>query len=139
MNNSAYAFSVVLLLLVGCSSAPTGPKRYAIEGTVTLDGQPLATGDIVFAPTTDGATATSVDVEQGKFSATKERGLSVGTYRVEIMSNQLTGKKIPGAGPDGMVDEMKQIIPERYSTISELEAVVSAGGPSPFTFELSSK
>src|ERR1700722_19598141 len=34
-----------LLLIVGCAS---GPTMYTVEGTVSIDGQPIAAGDIIF-------------------------------------------------------------------------------------------
>jgi hypothetical protein len=127
---------LVLICITGCSGA-SGPKRFPIEGSVTLDGQPLETGSVTFVPQ-GGSTATSATIENGAFFADEKTGLPPGNYRVEIMSTRKTGRKIPGPGPDGQVDEVEQIIPARYNTQSELVAGVEDKETNRFEFELSS-
>ena len=38
---------------LGCGK-DGGPARYAVEGTVTFDGKPLAEGEIIFVPSPSG-------------------------------------------------------------------------------------
>ena len=69
---------------VGCGQVPVSGEW--IEGSVTVDKQPLAEGIITFVPlsgTTGGKiTATIVD---GKYRIDAAEGLEVGKFRVEIM------------------------------------------------------
>jgi len=67
--------AVVLLVLPGCSGS-------SAEGTVSLDGQPVDGGVILFAPSSDPqGKRVSADIVGGKYTA---RGLAPGSYRVEI-------------------------------------------------------
>ncbi len=48
--------------IVGCGDA--GPARQSISGIIKLDGKPLPTGTVTFAPL-DGATAATAEVRDG--------------------------------------------------------------------------
>ena len=131
--------------LVGCSEPS---DRRALEGTVTLDGQPLAAGGINFFPLsgTHGPTAGGKIVE-GRFYVAPEGGTMPGTFRVVITASRKTGKQIvdptaammdPQAESE-MVDDYEQYIPKRYNQQSELTAEVTTDGPNQFDFPLSSK
>ena len=64
-----------LLLLVGCG----GDRRQPLEGTVTLDGQPLGEGSISFVPLpgTAGPTA-GANIAAGRFSIAADQGTFTG-------------------------------------------------------------
>ena len=81
-----------LLSCWGCSRA-TG--RQALEGTVTLDGNPLAEGSIVFIPQAGTKSPTcGGNISQGRFSILPAGGASCGTFRVEITAARNTGRKV---------------------------------------------
>ena len=126
-----------LLLLAGCGGAG---GREGLEGTVTLDGQPLAEGSIRFHPIdgTEGPTAGG-KIENGEFSLLPQGGTFPGKYQVEITSTRKTGQQIPAALGDGMVDEYEQYLPARYNTQSELTAEVTESGANRFEFDLLSQ
>lgn len=76
---------VTAITLVGCDQPAEPFSRVAIDGTVSLDEQPLDSAVIRFIPT--GSTSgpkTSFEVRQGRFAASRENGPPVGTHRVEV-------------------------------------------------------
>ncbi len=124
-------------LLIGCGGE-SGPVRYHVTGTVTLDGEPLGQGTIFFVPQGDGMAGGSTEISNGAYEFRDDKGIAEGAYRVEILSKKKTGQKIDGPGPDGKVDEFVSIIPEKYNTASELTATIKAGD-NQLDFDLKSK
>src|SRR3954454_15409613 len=80
-------------LVAGCNNDPLG--RYAISGTVNVDGAPLASGHISFQPTDGQATSGGAVVRGGKYTVPREGGLVAGKYRVAINA------PAPGTGGQG--------------------------------------
>lgn len=111
-------------MLSGCGGADI--DRVGVSGTVTLDGQPLENGSILFLPKGEGPSA-GTQIENGRFAIAPSDGPSPGNYRVEIRSFRGTGQMIPDDDlPGQMVERRDQIIPARYNHASELEAAFSA-------------
>jgi len=128
---------ICLLLLAGCGSS--GDRR-ALEGTVTLDGVPLAEGYITFLPQPDtGGPTAGGKITQGHFSISTKGGTFVGTFRVEISATRKTGRKVMDAMLGRKVDEIVQYLPTRYNQQSKLTAQVQGDGPNRFEFTLSSE
>jgi hypothetical protein len=125
-----------LTVLGGCGK---DSLRQAIDGTVTLDGAPLAKGYISFRPEvgSPGPTA-GAEVVDGKYSISTEGGTFAGKFRVEITASRRSGKKIPDRFTGELVDEYAQYLPERYNTQSELTAEVKGEGENQFEFTLDS-
>lgn len=73
---------VLGLASVGCSQAPA-----TVSGDVTLDGQPLASGTVVFQPTGGGATAYGT-INDGEYTVMTgaDEGLAPGAYAVLVSS-----------------------------------------------------
>ncbi len=132
------------LLLVGlalpaCSTDPLG--RHAISGTVKVNGEPLATGNISFYPVEGQATSGGDRVTDGKFSVPKEMGLVPGKYRVQVNA------PVPGTG--GVPDETalpgdppappRELIPPEWNTSSTQTIDVRKQGPFDFDFDISTK
>ena len=125
---------VCLVLISGCGDS----RRQSVEGTVHLDGVPLDRGAITFFPLsgTDGPAAGS-NIDSGKFRVDAHKGTFAGTFRVEIAKYDI----IPGefmAGKDGPVPIQGNILPERYSTKSELTTEIKAGEKNQLHFDLES-
>jgi len=102
--------------LAGCSSEPA---QQAIAGTVELDGRPVKTGHIRFAPFDSRTSSAEVFIKDGKYTAK----LMTGSYKVEIYSPRAKGKpakRIPGPGADA--DEFDESIPARYNIKTVLKA-----------------
>jgi len=114
------------------------PSRLAINGEVTLDGQPLKTGAITFLPCKLGPTAAGA-INAGSFSVDRGKGLSPGNYTVEIHSIQPTGQQVKSPDEPGMqIEETRNLIPGRYNAQTTLKAEVKQGTDNHFRFELTS-
>jgi hypothetical protein len=129
---------VFLAGAVGCDSGD-GLNRQAISGMVTLDGQPLPDGAILFEPATnESGTEVGATIRQGAFAISRKDGPVPGPYRVRIYSSSMT-QAPPNDGqtertPRPMVDRL----PPRYNTKTELNAVIIAGRANRHRFNLSS-
>lgn len=133
----AMVVSSLLVLFIGCGGAPAGPKLYAVQGKVTVEGEPLPNATVTFQPES-GPIATGVTNASGEFTlktGTAE-GAVAGTHRVAVVAT--TGEKImENPTPDDLAamstsgkqetSQPKSLIPERYSKFetSQLTATVS--------------
>jgi hypothetical protein len=126
-------FVLALAAVIGCSSADTT----TVSGTVTLDGSPLKEGVVRFVPT-DGKTATSsAAIKDGKFSTVVPKG----EMRVEFSAPKVIGQKKMYDTPEApLVDEVVELLPERYNVKSEMKITVKGGGQTEsFTLESTPK
>jgi len=138
MSDVRHWFHLLLICLpVLLSACPlgSGPKTFPVNGKVTFHGTPLEAGVVTFHPLGAG-NPSSASIDGGNFRLTGDAGLPPGQYRVEIISNVKTGKKIPGIGPDGQADEIRQVIPDRYNRSSELSIEIPASDGHGFQFDL---
>ena len=117
-----------------------GDGRIAVEGSVTLDGNPLTDGSISLRPMmgTSGPTAGG-KITEGTFSIRPDKGVMAGPYRVEITASRKTGKQVMDTLLGTMVDEYIQYVPEQYNRESDLTADVTEDGPNQFEFNLTSE
>lgn len=72
------------LWLSGCGGGPKGPKRVAISGKVTREGQDVDRGNISFTPV-DGGPGASVDIANGVYKFDESNGPLVGKSKVTIL------------------------------------------------------
>jgi hypothetical protein len=127
--------ALALAVFTGCSD---GPQRMPVKGTVSLDGQPLATGSLLMTPLKKGPVA-GCDIKNGRFEMSGERGPGPGEYRVEITAYRPTGKKLYDSDFNASTETLEPIVPARYNAASELTATVSAETENEFKFDLKSK
>jgi hypothetical protein len=136
------------LAAAGCSGNPTDElPREAVGGKVTMDGQPLPAGTIVFKPEGNQAEAVASatgQIENGEFSIPRERGPVPGNYKVSIShTDQPEGrvkvdlKKKPAR--KGTPSGIKELIPAKYNDKTELKATIPKGGKRDLEFALQSK
>jgi len=130
--------TVLLAMFSGCSNS----NRAAVNGKVTLDGQPIEGGTISFIPTGDtvGSPAWS-KIEEGRYAILGHEGLAVGINRVEVRWSRKTGKKMPAIAPapaGAMMEITAEAVPVRYNTQSELKRDVQQG-ENTLDFKLDSK
>ena len=111
-----------LLLFVtslGCSSGNGEIERYAIDGTVTYEGQPVPYGTISLIPDADqgnsGPGSTGI-IEEGKFQIPANRGIVGGPYRATI-NGQKTRPEQVGEGPPNA-----EVLFEQYEVSIKLPA-----------------
>ena len=117
----------LLVVLLGCGK--NGVSRASIHGTVSVGGQPIEHGQIVFVPTGDNSGPTAgAAIKNGAYAITAQRGPKIGTNQVQISGKEKTGRKIPNyiqpGGPE--LDEIREVVPERYrgtGSILEYEVV----------------
>jgi len=129
-----------LWLLCGCGGDPLG--RYAISGSVKVDGAPLAKGNISFQPTDNQPTSSGSVVAAGKFSIPREGGLVAGKYRVVINAAVpgSAGKVIPAdAQPGDPPPPAKEMIPPDWNVASQHMIEIKREGPFVFPFEVATK
>jgi hypothetical protein len=128
----------------GCGG-DEGPPRVAVSGVVSLDGQPLPSGQIRFIPTgeTKGPAAAGT-IENGAYQLPQSEGPILGTHRVEIEATGFEGFAIDDETAFAENVERKKggmpknPVPEIYNRRSTLTATVSEDGSRTFDFPLSS-
>ncbi|WP_145111493.1 hypothetical protein [Botrimarina mediterranea] len=129
--------AALLSAIIGCGGSPVRQ----IQGVVTLDGQPLESGEIQFTPTAGsvGPTAGS-SISNGKYVVPAvEQGVRAGgEYRVSITSMAASGRMAPDPNsPTGQRELLENIVPDRYSTGSTLSiTVASSSSDNTFDFPL---
>lgn len=74
---------VAIAATMGCGQS--GPIRAPIQGKITVGGQPLAKGRILFTPVAPNqGPATSAVIAEGAYSIPQNEGPVVGKNRVEV-------------------------------------------------------
>jgi hypothetical protein len=133
------AFAILIgLPLLGCSGEPPykGDKRYAVQGTVTYNDEPVDNAMISFTgenPT--GQHMTGAPILGGKYSIEADKGPNAGKYQVQVRWSKPTGKKRKDTDTGEMIDEVKEVLPSKFNANSELRAEVGSGSNT-FDFEL---
>ncbi|MBN2296813.1 MAG: hypothetical protein JXM70_30590 [Pirellulales bacterium] len=128
--------TLTAVFLVGCG----GPGRQAIEGTVTLDGQPLQEGYVRLQPQPGTSSpAAGAPIEDGVFSIASERGIFAGKFFVEITAMRPSGRMLTDPETGQPYQEKVQVLSERYNKATELTVEVVEGESNTFVFELDSK
>ncbi len=97
-----FTFLCSAMVLLGCG--PGGPPQYHVSGTVTYGGQPVPTGQVLFAPDTskgNSGPATAVRIQDGKYDTRGANRGTVGGPHVVTISG-FDGKPDPNAElPEG--------------------------------------
>jgi len=131
--------ALALALLAGCGA---DGDRGSVSGTIALDGKPLESGSINFAPA-EGTQSPSAGaaIEGGKYEIPRDKGPMAGAFTVTIRAPRKTGKKVPAGSPfppGTMVDETVEAVPAKFNVKSELRREVKAGSNT-LNFELTSR
>lgn len=128
--------AVLAVGMIGCGQE--GPPRTVITGTVTYNGEPVETGDIVFTPLadTEGASS-SAPIVDGQYRTDPRFAVTAGTYNVAIHGyHQKEQTKAEGDAaahqPEGIPDPLgirsrEHYIPEKYNTQTELQPLIVSG------------
>jgi hypothetical protein len=125
-----------LSLVLGCGSTD-GLNRQAMSGRVTVDGQPLTSGAILFEPETEqSGTVVGATIRQGAFVISRYQGAVPGTYRVRVYASSRTQAPLAKGQTERTPRPMVERLPARYNTHSELHAAVRARRHNQYTFDL---
>jgi hypothetical protein len=132
---------LVSVLLVACF-AGCGGAPATVEGTVTLDGQPLAGADVTFQPTFEGGLpAYGLTDGSGHYvlnMSMNESGAMAGEHEVRISMAPTAGMDEMDGGGDEAAGERPATLPEKYNLESELKETVKPG-PNTIDFALESE
>ncbi len=125
------------LSVAGCGSGlPAPPPLAAVEGTVTLDKQPLPGAIVLFEPE-NGRNSIGMTDDQGvyrlEFDAA-HKGALVGKHKVRLTKRAREADLMAPGGAKGP----PKPIPSRYNDKTTLEAVVKAGEKNKINFDLTS-
>lgn len=135
--------TVILTLIAGCGRAL--PETSPVEGRVTLDGEPLSTGTIMFFPS-QGRPAAGVIGVDGTYRLTtfvENDGAVLGSHTVTIQADGVIGGDNPKSYSDEIkgvqFGELRPIVPGKYAVreTSGLTADVKAQPePNQINFQL---
>jgi hypothetical protein len=111
---------LALLMLAGCVDGKT-----SITGTVTLDGQPVASGVVTLIKQNSELVREGAVIKDGRFEA----HVPPGKYRVELSGQKVVGKRKQKGfdGKDEEVELSEELFPARYNANSELTQEIKAG------------
>jgi len=116
-------------MLAGCGGS--GPQRASVAGRVTVGGQPLAMGRILFIPETPNqGPAASAAIAAGEYKIPTAEGPVVGQNRVEVESDLNLGFAIDDEAAyakRGGRPLPHNPIPPQYNRDSTLVAEIKAG------------
>jgi hypothetical protein len=116
----------LLCAIVGCSSGGLGAE---VSGKVTLDGEPIGPGVVIFAPSGGGENpATGAIQTDGSYflKTSREEGLRPGKYQVALQIHEIPTDLVPGQRD---MRPAKSRIPTKYTDVksSGLEYDVVSG------------
>jgi len=112
---------LVIALLAGCIAGDASPKRGKLSGKVTLDGKPVANGQLrLFALEATG-TNIATNITSGQYDLPEGQGPSKGKYRVEFSVPSATKTRLPNPDiPGQWLEEAAETLPARYNRDSNI-------------------
>lgn len=123
--------------IIGCGGAPEGPKTAPVTGQVTLDGEPVAEGEIIFRPSEGGDGRSDAGaIRNGNYTMES----TLGAKRVEIRAMRPVAGAVEETletGETGIAVE--QYIPEKFNDKSELTADVQDSADNKIDFALTTE
>ena len=140
MRHCSVLLIAVILLFPACIGCNRGKNLdlQEVSGSVSLDSQPLGNGTIQFSPLDKDGLASGSAIVEGKYRIPREKGLPPGKYTVRISAaDPSSAVPRPSAqGPGSEAPPLKERVPERYNSKSELRAEVKSGGGNSLDFSL---
>ena len=137
--------SIALAAITGCGGGGDKYDRLPFSGTVTLDGQPLASGYVMFVPKSGQPTQSTAMITGGKFEVPKKAGTVAGKYSVAIFAGAAssTGRAEPGT-PEAEAEMAAKKnkgdrVPRKYNIDTTLTIEIEPGKDNVFPFDLTTK
>jgi len=115
----------ISLFLLGLSIPGCSDGKSSVTGSVTMDGQPVASGSVTFVKQGGELAREGAIIQGGTFRAS----IPPGTYKLELNGQKVVGKRKQKAfdGTDEEVDLTEEAFPPRYNTNSELIQEIKPG------------
>jgi hypothetical protein len=124
-----------VLALLGLTAGCGGQPKAKVSGTVTLDGQPIENGTIMFYPKSGKGQSAGGAITNGKYNVEA----SVGEMSVAISASKVVGKQKMYDTPDSPVlDKVVEMLPAQYNTLTKLTATLKPGTNDNVNFDLTS-
>ena len=115
----------IACLAMGCGSRGDRPDLGYVDGTVMLDGKPLADAMVFFSPEEGGRTSVGHTDTSGKYKLCyigSDPGAKVGKHAVRITTSQeISDPKT------GRARHTPEKVPDRYNSHSELIKQIEPG------------
>ncbi|MDG3003443.1 hypothetical protein [Paludisphaera mucosa] len=118
------------LALAGCGETGDLLPREPVSGKVTIEGQPLAKGSILFRPA-GGGTEAGGEVAEGAFEVARADGPPPGKYQVSVTE----AVERPEEDKLNNFSLQPKTKPSKTVIGGPIDAEVKAGGPNAFTFD----
>jgi hypothetical protein len=109
---------ICLAALAGC-----GPATATISGEVTVDGQPLKKGFIMYSPADGIGQPVTAPIEDGRYHVKTV----LGNKFVQISEPVVIAKHPEAGDPTKFIEQTQERLPERYHVKSELTFEAKAG------------
>ena len=132
---SYIVLSLGIVTLAGCGGIDDAPQTVTVTGTVTFDGKPLPTGEIIFRPTDGNGRADAAAITDGEYSLECTLGSRVVTITALREVPGVVAQELETGEAGG---EVEQYIPEAYNDRTTLTADVTESGDNTFDFPLES-
>ena len=118
------ALFVPTVFIAGCSD-DSKLSKVPLTGSVTLDGNPIPNGEILFYPLegTRGSVSGGA-IKDGKYIADGRGGVPLGAHKVEIRAFRAPKSPSSAAALEGGPAE--QYLPRKFNIDSELKAEVNS-------------
>ena len=106
-----WVLATSLFVCLGCQQGPDYTGK--VHGTVTLDGKPLSSGNVISTPTAEGRGATGAIQSDGTFvlkTIGQEDGVAPGAHRLVVLALEESDEA--NTNPEA---DRRPLIPARYS------------------------
>lgn len=125
-------FAIGCLVLVGCGEPP--PVVAPVKGMVTLDGNPMPVGEILFRGQGTPNSMT-LNVNAGEFAG----DVQPGKYKIEVYSYTMIQPTADATGYMPSEPIKQNTIPPQWNTMSVVVIDVPQGGKEDFKFAVTSR
>jgi hypothetical protein len=132
---SYVVLSLGIATLSGCGGVDDVPEMVTVTGTVTFDGKPLPTGEIIFRPADGKGRVDAASIKDGQYTLE----CTLGGKAVTITAlREVAGVAVQELETGEIGGEVEQYIPETYNDRTMLRAEVTATGDNVFNHTLES-
>lgn len=135
-----FVAALTVAVSLGCGESANKHGRIPFSGTVTLDGEPLPKGYLIFEPKAGQPTQSGGMIENGTFNVPEKAGAAPGLYSVAIFSGSdpPPNNYSPGT-PEYEAASMRapgEQVPPKFNINTTLTAEVKSGEENVFKFDL---